>query len=736
MTAVFGKLQGQTLELGDGLNIIQAPNETGKSTWCAFLLSMLYGVNSRERERAGHVPDKVRYAPWSGAPMSGRLDCRVDGQELTLLRSTRRQANPMGEFRAVYTGTGEPVSGLTGQVCGEALLGVTREVYERSAFIRQAGLPIRQEASLERRIGSLIASGEEEVSCSEAASALKKQLNRRRHNQTGQIPALEAQLQETEHRLARLESLEARLAEAMDRADNLSAREAETAAQLARQEQWDAAQQRQALQQAQDRAETARQRALALNRQLEDGAVPELEAIARLRGSIANLEMSRRTLDRARDQRDQAAEAQLLAGDAVRKHRFAGLTPEQAEANPPDLPPRPRLSLWMVLLALALGLGLCAAVYAAQKSLPPAAGSGGGAGGLLLLGFSLLTARKQRRWEAQAAGLRQRHSQDLEIYAGLYRAAEAARSEAAAKSAAFDSLNSTLAAAGDEILSEVRRFAPYVRDLHAADEALRSGAARRKELAAAEAAAREAQMRWELLARQAPDAAVSAGEPGAPPPPSPPEQSREDLTAGLERIRIELAAARSEADLLTGQCQALGEPAVLRSDAEHTREELACLEQEYDALQLALDTLEEANAALQARFSPSLGSRTAEIFQELTGERYSGVVLDRSLHLSVEPAGDPLSRDAAFLSAGAADQLYLAVRLAICQLVLPAEDPAPLVLDDALANFDGARCTAALKWLRREAEGRQILLFTCHSREAEFFAGDPSVRVQQLTGTL
>ena len=53
MTATFGKLQGRSLELGDGLNIIEAPNETGKSTWCAFLLSILYGVNSRERDRTG-----------------------------------------------------------------------------------------------------------------------------------------------------------------------------------------------------------------------------------------------------------------------------------------------------------------------------------------------------------------------------------------------------------------------------------------------------------------------------------------------------------------------------------------------------------------------------------------------------------------------------------------------------------------------------------------------------------
>ena len=177
MTASFGKLQGVTLELKDGLNIIQAPNETGKSTWCAFLLSMFYGVNSRERERAGFIPNKIRYAPWSGSAMSGRLDCLADGRELTLTRTTRRQTAPMGEFQAVYAGTGDHVPELTGSTCGEALLGVSREVYERSAFIRQAGLPISQDAGLERRIASLITSGEEDTSYSEAADTLKKQLN-------------------------------------------------------------------------------------------------------------------------------------------------------------------------------------------------------------------------------------------------------------------------------------------------------------------------------------------------------------------------------------------------------------------------------------------------------------------------------------------------------------------------------------------------------------------------------
>ena len=108
-------------------------------------------------------------------------------------------------------------------------------------------------------------------------------------------------------------------------------------------------------------------------------------------------------------------------------------------------------------------------------------------------------------------------------------------------------------------------------------------------------------------------------------------------------------------------------------------------------------------------------------------------MLDRAFHLSAEPAGDSVYRPSALLSSGAADQLYLAVRLAICDLVLPDENRAPIILDDALASFDNGRCAAALRWLKEEGKRRQILLFTCHSREAAFFAGDGEVSVQRLT---
>ena len=123
MTATFGKLDRARLELGEGLNLIEAPNEGGKSTWCAFWRAMLYGIDTRDRDKKGYLADKNRYQPWSGAPMEGEVELEWQGRAVTLRRGPRG-STPFGSFSAVYTGTEEPVPGLTAQSCGELLTGV------------------------------------------------------------------------------------------------------------------------------------------------------------------------------------------------------------------------------------------------------------------------------------------------------------------------------------------------------------------------------------------------------------------------------------------------------------------------------------------------------------------------------------------------------------------------------------------------------------------------------------
>ena len=135
-----------------------------------------------------------------------------------------------------------------------------------------------------------------------------------------------------------------------------------------------------------------------------------------------------------------------------------------------------------------------------------------------------------------------------------------------------------------------------------------------------------------------------------------------------------------------------------------------------------MEVLALSGATLQTRFSPALGEHAASIFTNLTGGRYNKVLLDRSMTPSAQEADQLLPHEAGQLSQGTADQLYLAVRLAICEMVLPPEKAVPILLDDALVNFDDQRMAAALDYLLSLSENRQILLFTCQKREGDYLS--------------
>jgi len=727
MTAVFGKLQGQTLELNDGLNIIQAPNETGKSTWCAFILAMLYGINSRERDKAGIPADKTRYAPWSGAAMSGKLDCLADGQAITLLRTTRRASAPMGDFQALYTNTADTVPNLTAALCGEQLLGISREVYARSAFIRQNNIGITQNVELERRITSLISSGEESTSYSEAVDLLKKQLNQRRHNHTGRIPALETELRQLQKQAEEAKALSNRLFLLHQQEQALVQQG------LALRQELDcfAAQeenQTRFLSEAKAAADHALRHADMLRQQLEADHIPESDTIARLRGAIVNLGTSHRALEKARESRDEAMKDFLRAEAAVTKNPFAGQTAAQAQKFADSITaaqhPAGETLVWQIILGvLAIALGIADLPNFGELSyigIPV---------GLIAIIEPFFRRHKHKR---TLNATLQKHGvsspEALHVLASDYAESLAVRDAAQENlskcSEYADTLYNSISSNEQAILLEIRRFAPSAHDLSTADALLRGCAIRRKELAAAEQVARDALSRQDATAHTLYTEQVQTTQSTG---------NQLQAEAELTHITDTLNACRTTIHQLTGQLSAVGDVSQLHANIEATEQQLEALQNEYASLQLALTALDSANQTLQNRFSPALGRRTTQLFKRLTQGQYQHVALDRNFHLAAEPTEDHIYRDVSLLSAGAADQLYLAARLAISETVLPPEKNAPLILDDALANFDDERCAAALRLLKEISQHRQILLFTCHSREATFFSEDKEVTILQLT---
>lgn len=675
--ATFGKLEHCSLSFSSGLNIIEAPNESGKSTLLAFLRVMLYGFPPRER---GALADKNRYAPWSLSPMRGTLSLSSQKGNITLQRDTARANSPMGRFSAIYTGSGESVDGLTAADCGETLLGIPCEVYERSAFIRQSSLTVDASAELERRIAALITTGEEGQSFSEASAALKKQLNARKYNKSGRIPALEAAVAAQERSLAELSQLTRSRQEAEAALAAFDAEEASLRAQLRAHDICDAQGIRLASAQARQRWQAAESSAEQLRRTLIENSIPPRDALEQGRMRLIALSSLKADAADAR-QRYRDAEGSLAAFDAKPIERVHSLLP------------------YIIVSAV-----LFAALMVIQTLPTAVAMAGRVLSGIALLALLIIDANSRRK-------VRRVHDEKRRVFEQALREAQ---SDAAAQQKLCDSAARELLVlipAGD-----ISRVSTYL------DTALHKYA----ELDTLEREARELSLRCELLSAQQPQSDVPT-EPAVRP-----TRSRTELQSALDALTVRRREAQSTFDYTSGRCRAIGDAAELEAALTQKRDELAQKQAEYDAIALAMESLQSANIALQNRFSPALSRRAGELFSRLTGGKYESVLLDRTFSAQAGETGESVSHDAQLLSLGTLDQLYLAVRLAICESVLPADDPPPIVLDDALVRFDDARCRAALDLLLEESKSRQILLFTCQHRESAYLAGRDGVTLLSL----
>lgn len=684
MQAAYGRLRGDSLRLEPGLNLIYAPNESGKSTWCSFIRTMLYGLPTRQ---SGPLADKNRFAPWTGETMQGRMDLETDGRRWTVLRDTRRASAPMQNFACTYTGTAQPVPEVNGQNLGETLLGVPREVFQRSAFIGQSGLAVSQDPELERRIAALLSTGQEDVSYSESYDRLKKQLNRRRHNKTGLIPQLEQEQARLDDALRRQAELTAQLENAREQQCTAQTRVEELEQRRA---QWEALEKQEALRQwraAQEDLARRRQQLTAL--QQLDGDLPDRDALARMQAQLELLEQAGGTLTQARRIAQQRQTEAQEAQEAWSAHPLypndENQLRQQAEAMTAPAGPGKALPIAAVVL-------LCAAA-AALALLPAPAKLIAAIGAAAAVGLFLYYMVSRRRAAAAAQTVQTRKTalqRQTEEYLRLREDARQAEDAARTATASAEGLTQQLQGQLVTLLAQVQPFWPEANGADGVRVALTAALRRREALDGAALQVQQAQIRCDAMSRHLPQPPLPDPEETLPRP----VLSREQIDAALPQVRNQLREARSRVDSLTGQLRTMDSPESLQAQRDQCTRRLEALQAEYDAIALAMEALTQANTVLQTRFSPALGAETARIFSAITGGRYDKVLLDRNLSLSAQPAGDAMPRALSLLSQGAGDQLYLAVRLAICRMVLPRDKAAPLILDDALANFDDQRLAA------------------------------------------
>ncbi len=694
MTATFGKLENETLVLEEGLNILHRPNEWGKSTWCAFLAAMLYGLD-KGRSKQTALSEKEHYTPWSGSPMSGSMDICWQGRNITIQRRTKGRSI-FGEFKAFETDTGLPVPELNADNCGQMLLGVERAVFTRSGFIRLQDLPVTQDDALRRRLNALVTTGDESNTGDLLEQKLKDLKNRCRYNRTGLLPQAEGEAADIQNKLRELEVLEQQSRRCRERTAQLE-QELQRLTNHLQALEYDAAQEK--IRQVHLARRAAVQAAGALARQEEicaqlppkDRLLQQSTALRQLHGALADVQRAAPTAPVHPEYRG----------------IFQGMTLENAQAKVHGDIGRygalGSLLLWLLIPALLTLLGGVAAALLTEFTLAGwiAAGLGGGAALLWLVLF--LRNRKKADAIAKFYGSAEPRlwARELQDYVNHLTAEQAAQAAYAAQHQLWT--------------QQLRQLQLRLDDICGGESP--SAVLNRWQQQVGQWNELEARCQIQrLLADKA--AAMEAMVPELPAPAAPDDYTwtEQQTRQRLEDAGRELNQLRQTAGACQGRMEAIGQRTVLERQLEKKRQRIQALQHHYNALTLALEQLRQARTQLQRRFAPRITRRAQEMMHRLTQGRYDRLVLEQDLSVQTGTQEETTLRSPLWRSDGTADQLYLALRLAVSEALT---GDAPLILDDALVRFDDDRLKAALGVLQEMAQDRQILLFTCQGREAQ-----------------
>jgi DNA repair exonuclease SbcCD ATPase subunit len=202
--------------------------------------------------------------------------------------------------------------------------------------------------------------------------------------------------------------------------------------------------------------------------------------------------------------------------------------------------------------------------------------------------------------------------------------------------------------------------------------------------------------------------------------------------AGFQRLQAEaearqkrLAGARGELQRLEGRLSGRSpheDLARVEEDLAGTRDRLIRHQGLAEVLRLAREIMLEAHRRTIVPGRALLEERAGRYLHELSRGTYDRLVVDEhslAPRVWVGPPkewADVASRE---IGSGAVDQCYLALRLALID-VLCADRRPPLFLDDPFLAYDEDRERAAMRLLCHLARDRQIFLLTCRGDYAGY----------------
>ena len=200
------------------------------------------------------------------------------------------------------------------------------------------------------------------------------------------------------------------------------------------------------------------------------------------------------------------------------------------------------------------------------------------------------------------------------------------------------------------------------------------------------------------------------------------EERRDGLRQKLGGIDAEVARLNSEQE---SSVLRVRRSALLAELREHARE--------WSRLTIAETLLEKTRQKFERERQPSVIRHAQDFFARVTGQRYPRLYapIGEQTITVIDSTGG--TKQPSELSRGTREQLYLALRFGLIREYGEHAEGLPIVIDEALVNFDSQRARAAARGFAELSGTNQILVFTCHSATADVFCDVAGAQLMQVS---
>ncbi len=782
----FGPLAELSLDLGNGINVIEGSNGSGKSSILSFVRFILYGLPSKRGE-AG-AADRERALSWKNNTAAGAMTVHCGDAEYRIERRATIGArdNCIDRVKMIDMKSGAEVH--RGEVPGLVLLGVSQSVFDSTACVRQLDNGALDATGVSEAIENILFSADADISVKNALQKLgaaRRSLKNSRGD--GRLGTLECRREELSRRLERAESAARGIREAEAQAEKCRRMSAEIRRSLNANEDREAAY---------DALMTMRRFDMlhAGERKIEElrGEISALEADCGMGGYLPDRSYAP-ALDAAAHRIEDAAANRAETDEAIKRIRSGRMINSDAAdrgdtaaqklgADYDDDTPTHYAALcraYKKRRGVGITLTVAGALFAAF--------------GILL--FSRAIPALTSTVETVLLGLITFQTVGVAITAvgavltaigiillilgqrAAHRAAEICRIFFAADDPIYINKEKSAPLVTDEELEErILCCATAARErAELADILSQLDVTLAKKDAALDAAVKEGTILLERAgadARQYSPSEMASALTALSRRASEFCDSREELCRNIEKYSASVDESRRElAGEDENQLRARWSPVIASLDghspgdikkacqfdrarlesteerrvelekrlaaleamaedpvrigeelAAVTAEESAC-RRKYDAVCMAAEAIEGAGESLRSGITPKLRHDAGEIMSRLTNGEYTELGIGTDMSVTVGTKYG--TKGLSSLSVGTRDGAYFALRSALVDLLFSHSAP-PLMLDESLAMMDDDRSERLLSALAARAEiekdSGQCLLFTCHDRESKMLS--------------